>query len=108
MRGSGKRVDEYRVIIYGGKSGLVRARDHRATILLFNEDSDLVGSIKFFDPGMQLSEDYEKHGVIRLFLSSDMFLEVVDILRNEKPIYIHGTPGEYYLSTDKEPVGEEE
>lgn len=103
---SGKRVDEYRVLIYGGKSGL--ESKHRATILLFNEDSDLVGSIKFFDPGMQLPDDYEKHGSIKLFLSSDMFLEVVDILRNEKPIYIHGTPGEYYLSTDKEPVGEEE
>ena len=102
----GKRVDEYRVIVYGGASGI--DTNHRATVLLFDDDSKCVGSIKFFDQGTSLREDYEKHGTIRMFLSSDMFLNIVDVLRNEKPVYIHGVPGEYYLSTDKEPVGEAE
>ncbi len=106
MTVSGTRIDEYRVIIYGGKSGL--EPNHRATILLFNDDSDCVGSIKFYDPETSLQDDFERHGTIRMFLSSDMFLNFIDILRNEKPVYIHGHPGVYYLSTDKEPVGEEE
>jgi hypothetical protein len=101
-----RKIDEYRVLIYGGKSS--PSPKHRATILLFNQASDTIGSIKFYDPGTSLPDDFEKHKTIRMFLTSDMFLNVIDILRNEKPVYLHGLPGEYYLSTEKEPVGEEE
>ncbi len=103
---AGKKIEEYRVIIYGQTSGI--DANHRSTILLYDDKSHCVGRIRFSDPETPLPKDFEKYGTIRMFLYSDMFLNVVDILRNEKPIFLHGSPGEYYISTEKEPVGEEE
>lgn len=102
----GTEVCEYRVLVYGGASGI--NANHRATILLYDRNSNCVGSIKFYDPGTPLPNDFERHGTIRMFLSSAMFVNVVDVLRNEKPVFIHADPKQFYISTDKEPIGEEE
>ena len=43
-----------------------------------------------------------------MHLPSTMFENVLDILRNEKPVYIYFAQSRGFLSTSTEPVGEEE
>jgi hypothetical protein len=44
----------------------------------------------------------------RPLFPSAMFQNVLDVLRNEKPVYIYFAQGRGFLSTSKEPVGEGE
>lgn len=46
--------------------------------------------------------------IIRMHLPSAMFQNVLDILRNEQPVYIYWAQNRGFLSTSKEPVGEGE
>jgi hypothetical protein len=57
---------------------------------------------------MFFEDDYESGGIIRMHLPSAMFENVLDVLRNEKPIYIYFAAGKALLATSLEPVGEEE
>jgi len=47
-------------------------------------------------------------GRIRMCLPSSMFQGVLDMLRNEKPIYCYFAAGRGFLDTSGEPVGEGE
>ena len=64
--------------------------------------------VRFNDPDMAFENDYESGGIIRMHLPSAMFDNVLDVLRNEKPVYIAFLQGRGFLSTSKEPVGEAE
>jgi hypothetical protein len=64
--------------------------------------------IRFLDPGMTFKNDSEKFGKIFMYLPSDMFQNVLDVLRNEKPVYIRFHEGCANLTTSREPAGEEE
>ena len=57
---------------------------------------------------MTFKSDYESGGKIYMFLPSDQFLNVIDVLRNETPVYIYFAQNRGFLATSKEPVGEEE
>ena len=57
---------------------------------------------------MNFENDYERSGIIRMHLPSTMFHNVLDVLRNETPVYIDFAQGRGFLSTSKEPVGEGE
>jgi hypothetical protein len=48
-----------------------------------------VAYLRFNDPGMNFENDPESGGRIRMHLPSTMFENVLDILRNEKPVYIY-------------------
>lgn len=41
-----------------------------------------------------------------MYLPSTMFQNVLDVLRNEKPVVIYFAQGRGFLSTSTEPVGE--
>jgi hypothetical protein len=43
-----------------------------------------------------------------MHLPSAMFENVLDVLRNEKPVYVYFAQRRGYLSTSKEPIGEAE
>ena len=43
-----------------------------------------------------------------MHLPSTMFENVLDVLRNEKPIYIYFAAGRALLATSLEPIGEAE
>jgi len=47
------------------------------------------GELRFCDPGMIYDNDSEKDGVVFMHLPSHMFSAVVDVLRNEDPLYIY-------------------
>ena len=57
---------------------------------------------------MTFENDYVSGGIIRMHLPSTMFENVLDVLRNEKPINVYFAANQGFLGTGKEPVGEEE
>ena len=69
----------------------------------------MAGVIDFFDPKTTLPEDRNEE-LIRMALPSDQLSAIVDILRNEKPIFLEWQKSlqNAYLATSQEPVGEGE
>lgn len=53
----------------------------------------------------------DPRGIYRLYFKRSSFSFLVDLLRNEKPVYLHfwnGSENNSHLSSDFEPVGEGE
>jgi hypothetical protein len=98
-------VKKYHVLFYGSPAGY---QTNRAQIQLSDDKGKTVAWIRFNDPGMFFENDYESRGIIRMHLPSAMFQNVLDVLRNEKPVYIYFAQNRGFLSTSKEPIGEGE
>ena len=98
-------VTGYHVLFYGSPLGY---QTNRAQIALYNASDKTVAYLRFNDPGMFFESDSESGGIIRMHLPSAMFENVLDVLRNEKPVYIYFAQNRGFLSTSKEPVGEGE
>jgi hypothetical protein len=98
-------VKEYHILFYGGPDGY---QTNRAQIQLSGANGKTLAWIRFNDPGMTFENDYQASGIIRMHLPSAMFQNVLDVLRNEKPVYIYFAQNRGFLSTSKEPVGEGE
>ena len=98
-------VKNYHILFYGSPAGY---QTNRAQIALYGSSGSTVAYLRFNDPGMFFENDYESGGRIRMHLPSSMFENVLDVLRNEKPVYIYFAQGRGFLSTSKEPVGEGE
>lgn len=100
-----KVVESYSILFYGSPSGY---QTNRAQIQLSDANGKTVAWIRFNDPGMFFENDYESNGIIRMHLPSTMFQNVLDVLRNEKPVYIYFVQNRAFLGTAKEPIGEGE
>ena len=98
-------VTNYHILFYGSPEGY---QTNRAQIALYGSDGKTVAYLRFNDPDMAFENDYESGGQIRMHLPSSMFENVLDVLRNEKPVYIYFAQGRAFLSTSKEPIGEGE
>ncbi|MBM3162250.1 MAG: hypothetical protein FJZ79_02770 [Chlorobi bacterium] len=98
-------IKNYHVLFYGSPDGY---QTNRAQISLYGPDGKTAAYVRFNDPGMTFENDYESGGIIRMHLPSSMFGNVIDVLRNEKPLYIYFAQGRGFLSTSTEPVGEGE
>jgi hypothetical protein len=98
-------VKEYHILFYGGPEGY---QTNRAQIALYDSGGKTVAYVRFNDPGMTFENDYESGGIIRMHLPSTMFENVLDVLRNEKPVYVYSQQGRGFLSTSQEPIGEGE
>jgi hypothetical protein len=98
-------VKEYHILFYGSPEGY---QTNRAQIALYDSGGKTVAYVRFNDSGMTFENDYESGGIIRMHLPSTMFENVLDVLRNEKPVYVYFQQGRGFLSTSKEPVGEGE
>lgn len=100
------QVTAYHVLFYGGPDGY---QTNRAQIALYDAAGKVVAYVRFNDPGMAFEPDAESGGVIRMHLPSAMFENVIDVLRNEKPINVYFAQGRGFLGTGAvEPVGEGE
>ena len=81
------------------------------SIHLFDAELQIIGVLQFLDPGYEVP-DRKDHDVIHLQYSINKFPYVLDVLRNEKPVYIgywenkYGKYGRIY--TGMEGVGEGE
>ena len=97
-------VTQYHVLFYGTSNGYL---DSRAQIQVMDGQT-VLGWIRFHDPGMSFPNDTQSGGKIIMHLPSAMFENVIDILRNEKPINYYFASGHAFLGTSTEPVGEAE
>lgn len=98
-------IKKYHVLVYGSPNGY---QTNRAQISLYNSSNKTVAYLRFNDPGMSFENDSESNGRILMHLPSTMFDSVLDVLRNEKPVYIYFAAGRGFLSTSREPIGEGE
>jgi hypothetical protein len=98
-------IKQYHILFYGGPEGY---QTNRAQIALYDGNNKTVAYLRFNDPGMSFENDSESGGRIRMHLPSAMFENVLDVLRNEKPVYIYFAQGRGFLSTSREPIGEGE
>jgi len=99
-------VTQYHVLFYGTDDGY---NDSRAQISLFSSGSAVLGYVRFHDDGMPFPADSQSPtGQIIMHLPSAMFENVIDVLRNEKPINYYFVSGHAFLGTSTEPVGEAE
>jgi len=98
-------VSSYQVLFYGGPDGY---QTNRAQIQLSDAAGKAMAWVRFNDPGMAFETDSNTGGIIRMHLPSSMFHNVLDVLRNEKPINVYFAQGRGFLGTGSEPVGEGE
>jgi len=98
-------IKNYHILFYGSPAGYLT---NRAQIALFDANNKTAAFLRFNDPGMFFENDSLSGGIIRMHLPSAMFENVLDVLRNEKPVYIYFAQGRGFLSTSKEPIGEAE
>jgi hypothetical protein len=98
-------VKTYQVYFFGGPDGLWT---NRSKISLRGSNSKVLAHINFNDADMKFENDSESDGIIKMHLPSTMFENVIDVLRNEKPVYIQFVHGHAVLQTSLEPVGEGE
>jgi hypothetical protein len=98
-------IKNYQIYLFGGPDGLWA---NRSKIGLRGSDGKILAHISFFDSDREFENDSESDGIIRMNLPSTMFENTVDVLRNEKPVYIQFVHGHGVLQTSLEPVGEGE
>jgi hypothetical protein len=98
-------VKSYSILFYGSPEGY---QGNRAQIQLNGEGGKTLAWVRFCDPGETIKADSESGGTIRMHLPGAMFHNVLDVLRNEKPVYIRFVQNRGFLSTGKEQVGEGE
>ena len=98
-------VDSYRIMFYGGAYGYQR---YRAQIGLRDSSNKVVAYVRFMADGTPFGTDREKNGTVIMHLPESALAGVIDMLRNEKPIYVYFAANHGFLTTTKEPVGEGE
>lgn len=96
-------VTSYSILFYGSPDGY---NGSRAQIQLSNGTTTL-GWVRFHDPGMPFPVDTSGAQII-MHLPSAMFENVIEMLRNERPINYYFASGRAFLGTSAEGVGEEE
>jgi len=96
-------IKNYSILVYGGPNGYDILR---AQIGLKGEGKS--AWVRFHDPGMAFPEDDFYNDIIRMHLPTSMFQSVLDILRNEKPVYAEFNNNKAKISLYAEGVGEGE
>ena len=98
-------IKNYHILFYGSPEGY---QTNRAQIALYDANGSTAAFLRFNDPGMFFESDSQLGSIIVMHLPSAMFENVLDVLRNEMPVYIYFAAGRGFLSTSSEPVGEAE
>jgi hypothetical protein len=98
-------VKSYSLLFYGSPPGYAT---NRAQIQLSGDDGKVLAWVRFNDPGQFFENDYMSNDIIRMHLPSAMFENVLDVLRNEKPVHVYFAAGRGFLGTSAEPIGEAE
>jgi hypothetical protein len=97
-------VDGYFVEVFGGPNG---REGLRASILLL-AGSAVRAFIHFHKAGDPLPPDTRDGPHIHMHLPEARFDSIIDLLRNERPLFIMFGSGFAYLTTSPEPIGEGE
>jgi len=103
-------VDTYQLRIYSSRSSTDLNPARADAIVFLYHQSTYRGVLRFYPDGTALppgSHDATA-GTVTIHLNQSQFDSVVDILRNEKPVHLYGSPTYNFLLIGSEPVGEEE
>lgn len=96
------QISKYQAVIYAGD----RPSLSRATILLLDENQSTIGILFFVADGTLLPPN-EAFGVPHGFYYMGDYAAVLDLLRNESPVYIEtGGKTDVSISTRAEPIGD--
>jgi hypothetical protein len=104
-------IDNYLVRHYGRKSG--EGKDDTLANIICYKNSNIVGYINFYLAGHVPESELELIGTgqfIMLRFAIGRIDEILDTLRQEKPIHIGVDPSQKigWVGTGAEPIGEEE
>jgi hypothetical protein len=106
-----EQIKKYDVAYYGG-GGTANGYWYRAIIGLRRDDGSLIGAAYFYRDGanMPATDEETATGYVHCRYPAADFPNVLDLLRNEKPVYIKYVGGWNIASvtTSPEPVGEGE
>lgn len=87
------------------------SKPENAGVLYLSEGGKLICIVVFVDEEKEIPPPREDlKGVIYIAYKFDWYQNVIDMLRNEKPVYLiwDSTTRMARITTDEEPVGEEE
>ena len=110
------KIDSYAIEVYAKDMKGGRTRWGDKVIYLYSEGSNIAQAI-FAREGFKAPEPYFSGGKIYFFAQAYQYPAVIDLLRNEKPVYVAWKPisdpkepqdGDAYFYTGEEPAGEEE
>jgi hypothetical protein len=98
-------IKEYAYYLWGSRPATLV----QANIVMYG-DAGYMGALWFYDDGSTLPDPVRhSEGVYSLHYRMRDFAHIVDMLRNEKPVFIHwddSYPTNTRVSTTNEPVGE--
>ena len=98
-------ITEYEYYVWGSRSAALV----QANVVMYGA-SGYLGALWFYDDAAELAEPVRHSpGVFSLRYRMRDFPHIVDMLRNEKPVYLHWDDSfatNTRISTTKEPVGE--
>ena len=105
-----RSVKSYKLTLY---------KQHKTDNIPFDHFIRLEGSkdekvyIYFVKPGFEDESNtvHESFDFAKIFVEESQYPDFVDLLRNEKPVYMYlnnTNPNLFYITTSDEPVGEEE
>jgi len=97
------RIDEYEVMY---------SSNHFAPRIALKAGGRFIGQLLFIPDGAPLPADTMSGGTVNLYYRADAFSDVLDLLRNEQPMYLlfngSGPAHENGIKSTPEPVGEGE
>ena len=107
-----KEIKKYDVAYYGGGQNSTGYK-YRAIVGLRQQDGKLLGAAYFHrDPTtMPATDDQTSSGYVWCHYSWEHFAQILDLLRNEKPVHLRYVAGGWKIAsvtTAIEPVGEGE
>ncbi len=102
-----KEIKSYSYLNYASRNGI---NDTKATIMV-NAEAEFLGYLNFVTDGGQLPKSVKQNGLYYLYFHFKDIPVILDMLRNEKPIYLifaDDNKNNCRISTSVEPVGEGE
>jgi hypothetical protein len=102
-----KNIDKYAYMLFSSRDGNF---DTKAVIMI-NSETEFLGYLNFIADGAALPKPEKKDGIYYYYYHYKDLPVLVDMLRNEKPVFLfynEGVNGNCRISTSMEPVGEGE
>ena len=102
-----KEIKKYRIFLDSG----TQKNKNFTTVNLYDKEEEIIGILQFFDKGFEPKDMADSH-YIYLPYPIKKFPYIIDVLRNEKPVFIGYWENEFgkygRIYTGKEDVGEGE
>lgn len=96
------------------RCALFSSNDNPAKVSLYDVSNKEVATAYFRPEEGDLPQTHkDSRGKFRMYFRRSYLFDLIDLLRNEKPIYVHfwnksGNNFNTHIATTKEPIGEDE